>query len=333
MKVFVSMPLGDIRRSFVTEEVEAYLEERFEVTYNTLSRQLTREELREVVMQNEVLVTGWGHQALDGALVENSLLKLIVHTGGSVGSLVNHEVYENGIKVISGNELYADSVAEGVVAYMLSALRMIPDYVYRIKNGGWDLEDNYTEGLLEQTVGLVGYGAISQKVAKLLQPFRVKIKMYSSYPIPQDFLDECHVESVSLEEIFSTCKIVSLHSAMNERTRGMIGKEHFILLKPGAIFVNTARGKIIREEEMIDALKQKRFKAILDVYSQEPIAQDSELRKLENVYCVPHKAGPTVDRRPIITKCLADDIKRFEQGKEMKYEISKEYAARMTVGG
>ncbi len=90
---------------------------------------------------------------------------------------------------------------------------------------------------------------------------------------------------------------------------------------------------MVDEEAMIEELKTKRFSAVLDVYYNEPLDADSPLRTLKNVYCIPHLAGPTIDRRPIITKKLVDNIKLFEEGREMPLEISKEYAARMTVGG
>ena len=90
-------------------------------------------------------------------------------------------------------------------------------------------------------------GAISKRVVKLLKPFGVS---YSGYPIDEEYLKENNATPASLEEIFATCKIVSLHSAMNEWTRGMIGKEHFDLFQDGAFFINTARDAIIRENEM-----------------------------------------------------------------------------------
>ena len=120
---------------------------------------------------------------------------------------------------------------------------------------------------------------------------------------------------------------------MNEKTKEMIRKQHFDLLQNDAVFINTARGGIIEENEMIEALKEKRFRAVLDVYQEEPLAYNSELRKLENVYCMPHQAGPTVDRRPRIAKCLIDNIVKFEKGEKMELEITKESASRMTVGG
>ena len=81
---------------------------------------------------------------------------------------------------------------------------------------------------------------------------------------------------------------------------------------------------------MIEALKEKCFRAVLDVFCKEPLESDNELRKLENVYCIPHKAGPTIDRRPYVTMCLADNMVNFMNGEEMELEIGGEYAARMT---
>lgn len=331
MKLFVSMPKGSaVIRRFLPEEVREYLEERFDVEYSPLDRQLTRQEFKEFTKDKEAVMTGWGSVSIDGEMVENSALKLIVHTGGSVGSLVNREIYEKGIRVLSGNDLYADSVAEGVIAYMLVALRKIPDYLSEVKDGGWRIEGTESEGLLEQSVGIIGMGAISKRVIKLLQAFRANIKVFSSYPIDEDYLKAYHLKQTTLEDIFSSCKVVSVHSSLNEKTRGMIGKEHFELMRDGAVFINTARGQIVREDELIEALKENRFRAVLDVYCQEPLALDSELRTLRNVYCMPHKGGPTADRCPAITKALADNMCKFLRGEKMELEISSEYVNRMT---
>lgn len=333
MKLFVSIPQNSVvMNTFLPDDVKMYLQERFDVTYSCFDRHLTNEEIAVYAKDADAILTGWGHCALDAERLKNTSVKLIAHTGGSVADLVNQQIYNEGIRVISGNDLYADSVAEGVLAYMFMALRRLPDFVYHVRAGGWhpEGEKDYTEGLLDQTVGIIGMGAVSKRIIKLLKPFGVKLKLYSGYPIDEKYLKENNAIQTSLEEIFSTCKIVSLHSAMNDRTRGMIGREHFDLLQNGAIFINTARGQIVREKEMIEALKENRFRAVLDVYCKEPLEAESELRKLENVYCIPHKAGPTMDRRPYVTMRLADDMVRFSQGDRLELEIGGEYASRMT---
>ena len=332
MKVFVAIPRTvNAWRRFMTEEARAYLEERFDVSYFPLDRQIKPEEIARYAKDADVIMTGWGHPMIDSCALEGTSIKLIAHTGGSVADYVAQDIFEKGVKVISGNEMYAQSVAEGVVGYMLLGLRKLVDYVEDTRAGYWHSERCApAEGLLEQTVGLVGMGAITKNLIPMLKPFGVKLKLYSGYPIDPEYLAANNAVQASIEEIFATCKVVSIHSALNERTKGMIGKEHFDLLQDGAIFLNTARGAIVREEEMIEALKENRFMAVLDVYCKEPLDLDSPLRRLKNVYCIPHQGGPTSDRTPAVTMRLADDVLRFGEGKPLQYEIKAEYAKRMT---
>ena len=331
MKVFVSIPKNsDVFKTFLPEEVCSYAEKHCEVIYSESENNLTAEEFKSAADSCDAVITGWGHIPITYDMIKNTKIKLIAHTGGTVGNLAGEGIYENGIKVISGNILYAESVAEGTIAYMLTGLRRIPYYINEVRCGGWHGNGFFTEGLLDQTVGIIGLGTISRILIGMLKTYRVKLKIYSSHKIDEEFLKENNAVQASLEEIFSSCKIVSLHSAMTEKTRGMIGKEHFDLLKDGALFINTARGEIIREDEMTEALKEKRFSAVLDVFCQEPLDEKSELRNLENVYCIPHMGGPTLDRRPYITKRLIDNILKFEAGENMELEIKSDAAKRMT---
>ena len=333
MKVFVSIPKeSGVFDTFIDQNVQKYMEERVRIKYSPYQEMVTPKQFAEQIKDCDAVMTGWGHPQISYDMVKESNVKLIVHTGGSVGSLVTPDIYENGIRVLSGNVMYAESVAEGVIAYMLMGLRKLPDYVYRIKNGGWHEKDDYFKGLLDRTVGIIGFGTIAAFLVKKLRVFGVKIKIYSSYPVDPSILQEYHAEQVPLEEALQ-CDIVTLHSAMNERTRGMIGAEQFKRIKDGALFLNTARGRIVDEPAMIEALKENRFDAVLDVYYDEPMKADSELRKLKNVYCMPHMAGPTIDRRPIITMRLIDNLMLYSDGKKMPLEIDRETAARMTVGG
>ena len=330
MKIFVSAPQkGIVATTFFTPEMRAFLDEHFQVVYSPEDRQLLPEELVQYAKDADVLVTGWGHGMVNAELLKQTSVKILAHTGGSVANCVDPDVYLAGIRVISGNPLYAESVAEGAIAYMLLGLRRMHDFVEEVRAGGWQPTFG-TEGLLDQTVGIVGLGAISRELIRMLKPFRVKLKIYSGHRIDEAYLAENDAVQVSLEELFSTCKIISLHSALNEKTLGMIGKEHFDLMQDGALFVNTARGAIVREDEMIEALKENRFRAVLDVYCTEPLDADSPLRSLPNAYCIPHKGGPTQDRRPRVVKALGEDILRFARGESMQLEIDPQHAVRMT---
>lgn len=330
MKIFVSVPQnGIVATTFFNPDMRAFLDEHFDVVYSPQERQLLPEELVQYAKDADVLMTGWGHGMINAELLKQTCVKVIAHTGGSVANCVDNDVYAAGIRVISGNPLYAESVAEGAIAYMLLGLRRMYDFVEEVRKGGWQPSFG-TEGLLDQTVGIIGMGAISRNLIQMLKPFRVKLKIYSGHRIDEAYLAENDAVQVSLEEVFSTCKIVSLHSALTDKTRGMIGKEHFDLLQDGALFVNTARGAIIREEELIEALKENRFRAVLDVYCKEPLDADSALRSLPNAYCIPHKGGPTQDRRPRVVEALGKDLLRYVRGEAMQLEVDEQQAVRMT---
>ncbi len=337
MKLLVSIPEGGVRDGFLNEGSIKLLEDNFEVIYNDLGRKYTQDEWKEILNTVDVVVTGWGFPTcIGGALEGNTRLKLIAHTAGSVGDLVDDEAYSKGIKVISGNRLFAESVAEGTVAYMLAALRKIPTEIQGMKEGLFHHptvnDEGGTLGLLDREIGIIGLGMISTDLMKLLKPFRCKFKIYSHYPIKEEFLKENNAIQVdTLEEVFSTCSLVSLHSALNDTTRYMIKKEHFALMPERGIFVNTARGAVIVENDLIEVLKERPdMYAILDVYDPEPPTQDSALRTLHNVYLLPHRGGPTNDRYPYIGRGVVEDIVSFSKGEPLKLEITREYASRMT---
>jgi len=331
-KLLVTIPDNAVKDTFLPASVRARLERLFAVDYNETGRQYEKEELKTLLLGYDAVLTGWGTRMLDKeVLSENMRLRLIAHTGGSVGNLVDGYAYEKGITVLSGNRLYAESVAEGTIAYMLTALRRIPDYMNRVKNGLWRTEADEWEGLLDKTVGIIGLGSISTILIEMLRVFRVKIKVYPGYEISEETLKKLGVRKASLDEIFGSCDIVSVHAALNDETRGMIGKTHFERLKDNALFINTARGDILDEKALTEELQKNRFRAVLDVYHEEPLPENSPLRTLSNVYAVPHMGGPTSDRRPFITEALIDEMRRFFDGETgLELKITKEQAARMT---
>jgi phosphoglycerate dehydrogenase-like enzyme len=329
MNILVTIPKGIIFDSFIPEFVQNKLESIAEVEYNQTNGNFTPSELREKLADKDAVITGWSTAKLTHNVLEgNNRLKIIAHTGGTVSSIVDDSAYDMNIKVLSGNEIYAESVGEAVIAYALAALRRIPDFCTVTKNDGW-YDGSLWEGLLDQTIGIVGYGMIAKHLVRFLTPFHTKIKVYSSHISDQE-LNEYNMEKASLKEIFSTCKIFSLHSAMNEKTFHMIDKPLLEKIQPGALLINTARGAIINEPALIEELKSKRFRAILDVFEQEPLPAGHPLRKMDNVYVIPHMGGPTYDRRKFVTLALAEDIQNYFMEKPLRLEISRQYAGMMT---
>ncbi len=330
MSILVTIPNGITKDTFITEDVKEKLKGFGNVEWNNTESQFSTQELSEKIKDIDVCITGWGTKSFDDDVLKNAnKLRLIAHTGGSAGNIGTDSVYNRGIKVLTGNSIYAESVAEGVLAYILSSLRDIPLYNKTMHEGGWPSAGFYNKGIFDCTIGLVSFGMTAKYLANMLKPFRVKIKVNSRY-LTEEAKQQYEVEYASIEEIFSTCEIISIHSPQTPSTYHMIGKELLEMIPDGALLVNTARGSVIDEAALAEELMKKRFKAALDVYEVEPLPADSKLRGLDNVLLMPHMGGPTVDRRKFVTLSLIEDIKRFIKGEPLQLEISKEYAVNMT---
>ena len=331
MKILVTMPVGEVRESFLPLQVRERLESVAEVEYNAMERNFTPEELKERLRGKDIALTGWGTGLFDETVLEgNDTLRLIAHTGGSVTPVMSDEAYERGIRVISGNEMYAESVAESVIAYALASLRRIPEFIDRTRSGDWYHAGEMWEGLLDQTVGIIGFGMTSRHLFRMGKAFRLKFKVLEKPYLTSEVQQEYGFTTASLEEIVRTCKIVSLHCGMTKSYYHLVNRRLLEMMPDGALLINTARGPVIDEQALVAELKRGRIKAVLDVYEQEPLPTDSELRSLPNVYSIPHMGGPTFDRRWMIAMALIDDIERLERGEALHMEITREYASHMS---
>ena len=330
MKILVAMPRGDVRASFIPPGVAAEIEELGEVDWNEGVEQLSPRELGERLRGVDVCFTGWGcacftREVLSGA--EN--LRVIAHTGGSVGTLVDEAAYARGIHVISGNEIYAKSVAEGVIAYALASLRGIPRFAAHMLREGWQPQEWQSEGLFGQTVGLVGFGAVARHLVPLLHAFEMDIKVYADHVTPEEEA-RYGITKTTLEDVCSTCKIISLHTSATPEYHHMIDEGMLSLIPDGALLINTARGMVMDEAALARHAATGRFRVMLDVYEKEPLPTDSPLRHMDNVLMIPHMAGPTTDRRPYVTRALIGDVRAVMSGKLPALAISLEQARRMT---
>jgi phosphoglycerate dehydrogenase-like enzyme len=331
MKILVNVPHGQVRRTFFPAYITQQIEAAGEVIWNDGEAHFTPEELAARLPGVDLMLTGWGSTKLtEDVLPAADSLKLIAHTGGTVAGFLCGAGYDKGIKVSSGNEMYAESVAEGCIAYFLAALRDIPLMDRRVHAGAWSTEKDRLEGLLDQTVGLVGLGTISRYLIGFLKPFRCKIKVVSQYT-PDCELAALGVERATLQEVFTTCKVISVHLAQNPSTYRRVSRELLESMPPGTIFVNTARGSCIDEEALVDVLQRDpTLRAVIDVYDVEPLPLNHKLAMLGNAILQPHCGGPTRDRRPYVTERLLEDALSYLSGGPLKLEISREQAQYMT---
>ncbi len=331
MRLLVTIPEGEVRRTFIGPDEKAAIEALGEIVWNESGRNWSEEELAEQIPGIDVAITGWGSCAYsEKVLARADSLRCIAHTGGSVAGKATEAVYDRGIAVLSGNDLYARSVAESVIAYALYLLRDMGTFSSDLLQKGWSQPGWKNEGLLDQSVGLIGFGAVARHTANLLRAFGCKVKIFADHVTDEEAAGY-GAQKATLEEILSSCKIVSLHMAKTPETFHFIGREQLGLLSPGSIFINTARGAIVDEAALADELATGRFRAALDVYEAEPLPMDSPLRKLPNVLLMPHMGGPTMDRRPFVTQAIAKAIPAAVRGEQTNLTITRDMMRRMTV--
>jgi D-3-phosphoglycerate dehydrogenase / 2-oxoglutarate reductase len=229
------------------------------------------------------------HTALPtGVAKQCNGLKHVVFLGTGARSYMNpEELAELGIQVhlIKG---YGDTaVAEAAIALMWASARVIPWMDREMRRGNWLREDAMQ--LTGKTLGLIGFGGIAAEVARIASGSGMKVIAWNRTP-----KTAANVEFVSLEKLLADSQVVSIHLLLNDQTRGFLSREKIAAMRKGAILVNTARGAVVDEAAMIDALKTGHIRhAGLDVFNIEPLPADHPLTKISNVTLSAHSAFRT----------------------------------------
>jgi phosphoglycerate dehydrogenase-like enzyme len=214
-------------------------------------------------------------------------LRVIARVGVGVDSIDVDAATAHGILVTTTPGANEETVADHTVALMLAVLRRIPEHDAGVRRGEWNRTGRHTPRALHgATVGLVGYGRIGRRVAERLRGFQVRL-LVTDPLAPRD----PSVESVDLERLLTSSDVVSLHTPLMPETSGLIGSQELSLMQPHAVLVNAARGGLVDERALLDALRARRIAgAALDVFEHEP-PRASELLTLPIVVVTPHIAG------------------------------------------
>lgn len=319
IKVLVTIPkslYGKISRVEDEEKLRSFAD----IIFNPYDRNLTEDELIEIIRGVDGCITSWGSPRFTERVLANAdRLKIIGHAAGSVKPYVTEEVFRRGITVVNAASVIGVGVAEFTLAMMLNCLRAIPQHIEAMHIKNWRYKEERTirtYDLRGKTIGLIGFGFVSRELVKLLKPFDVRILVYDPY-VSEDEMKIYGVEKTDLDKLLSLADIVSIHAALTPETYHMIGKEEFRLMKPNAILINTARGALIDEEALIEALNTRRIAwAALDVFEKEPLPDDSLLYGLDNVFLTPHIAGLSDERRSMLFGVIVEDFRRFFKGEK-----------------
>jgi phosphoglycerate dehydrogenase-like enzyme len=236
--------------------------------------------------------------------------------------------WERGIRITSAYAANAVPVAEFTLSQILFCLKNGWQLSRRTHAGNrevWGAEKKVA-GAFGTKVGIISLGMIGKKVCELLKPFDVDVLVSSSCGSPE-LADQLGVRFASVEEIFSTCDCVSLHTPLLPSTRGIISGDHFRSMKVGASFINTARGAVVRQNEMIEVLTERPdLTAVLDVTDPEPPDPGSPLLHRPNIVLTPHLAGAFSGECQRLGAYMLDELGRYLKDAPLQWEINAEKA-------
>jgi len=219
-------------------------------------------------------------------------VKFIIRAGVGLDNIDVEYAKEKGIEVINTPEASTNGVAELAVAHMLALLRHIPQATASMKEGSWPKKEFKGNELGSCTVGIIGLGRIGRRTAQLVKYFGARVIGYDPYV---GKVQEMDIKMVELDELLANSDIVSLHLPHNDETHHLIGAEELVKMKESAYLVNCARGGIVDEEALYEALKSGKIRgAALDVFEEEP-PEDLKLMELDNFICTPHLGAQAVE--------------------------------------
>lgn len=269
---------------------------------------ITPEQYPEVLGGAEIAIVD--HTALPTEIAKKCTgLKHVVFLGTGARSYMNPEELAGlGIEVhlIKG---YGDTaVAECAIALMWAAARGIAEMDREMRAGNWLREDGMQ--LTGKTLGLIGFGGIAAEVARIARGSGMRVIAWNRSP-----KSSAGVDFVTLERLLAESDVVSLHLLLNDETRGFLSAKRIAAMKPGAILVNTARGAMVDEQAMIDALKSGQIRhAGLDVFNIEPLPKDHPLTKLRNVTLSAHSAFRTPEASENLIGAAWEHCRRIAAG-------------------
>lgn len=277
----------------------------------TAPGKMEREPFLEAVVNADAIIIRSGVKA-DAELIETATnLKAIARAGVGVDNVDLVKATEKGVVVMNtpgGNTI---STAEHTFGLMIALSRYIPQGHQSLVEGRWDRKKYVGVELKGKTLGIIGLGRIGQAIATRAQAFEMTVIAYDPY-LPAEVAQGIDVELMSQDEVFGQSDYITLHAMVTDETKNMINAESIAKMKDGVRIINAARGALIHDADLADALKSGKVAgAALDVYQVEPPPADHPLIGLPNVIDTPHLAASTSDAQVTVAVEAAELIVDF----------------------
>ncbi len=254
-----------------------------------------REELERALAGAHALIVRSETRVTADLLTRGPNLRVIARAGTGVDNIDVHAATRRGIAVMNAPGANTVSAAEHAMGLLLAQARHIPWAAEAMRRGEWDRKRFEGTELRGKTIGIVGLGRIGGHVAQLARAFGMHVVGHDPYLSPERAA-ELQIKLLPLDQLLGQADVVTLHVAHTEQTHHLINAERLKLMKPTAVLVNTARGELVDEAALAEAVREKRIGgAAIDVFAVEPLPADAPLRKLERVILTPHLAASTAE--------------------------------------
>lgn len=297
---------------FMNQSAIDLLNKKFDIIYD--NELWNKEELlKKNIQEVDCIVVRNKTQLNSSVLLKAKKLKFIGRLGVGLDNIDTNFSKLKNIKVQIATGMNADSVAEYVINCSLSLLRKLPNLNTKTLKGEWPRTTISSNELQGKTLGIIGFGLIGRKVANLATAFGVNILAYDPYLNQNDF-EKNIIKLTTLEKIFSMADIISIHLPLSENTLNLINQNSFLKMKNKPLIINSSRGGIINEEDLLDAYFKKHISGFaIDVYQNEPVEKNflNKIKPDMNCILTPHIAGITEESNERVSKFIADKIIDF----------------------
>lgn len=269
-------------------------------------------ELEAAIGNYDALIVRSRTRVTAAILEAGQRLRVVGRAGVGLDNIDVDAAAKRGIAVLNAPAGNVVSAAELTMALMLSLVRHVPQAAASLKRGEWERNRFKGVELHGKTLGLIGAGRIGAEVAKRALAFGMQVIIHDPY-LSDERARDIGAELVTFHELFRAADLVSIHTPLTEETRGLIGADQLAMMKPTAYLINAARGGVVDETALVEALQKGELAgAALDVFEEEPVAADNTLLRLDNVIAIAHLGAATHEAQTLsgieICKAVRDAL-------------------------
>ncbi len=273
---------------------------------------MSPEELKKEIVQYDGLVIRSATKVTADIIEAADKLKVVGRAGIGLDNVDVPAASKRGIVVMNAPDGNATTAAEHALAMMMSLTRNIPQATARLKAGGWDKKKFQGREVTGKTLGIIGIGRIGAIVSNRAQGLHMKVIAFDPH-MPKDLVDKLGVELVSFEDLCKRSDYISVHVPLTKETSNLVSSEAFKMMKKDAMFIDCARGGVVDEAALYDALVNKEIAgAALDVFAKEPTSlETTPLLGLDNFICTPHLGASTAEAQENVAVTIAEQMSNY----------------------